>query len=207
MIRRPPRSTLFPYTTLFRPRAAPRRLDLPASPGRPGEAAGLRGDRRGHRHRAGGRPGRAGARPRDHGRRGSHLRPGPGGRRSPARAERAGVGAGRAPGALCGGGVPECGDRAAPHRSLRRGLTLRVIRLDGVAKTYRTRTGDLVHALAETALTVGENEFVTLVGPSGCRKSTLRKLVAGLVSPTRGRILVRDQVLTEPFPSRASACR
>src|SRR5690242_21939222 len=31
MIRRPPRSTLFPYTTLFRsPRALPRRLHVPA---------------------------------------------------------------------------------------------------------------------------------------------------------------------------------
>jgi len=70
-----------------------------------------------------------------------------------------------------------------------------VIRLDSVEKTYRTRTGDLVHALAETTLAVGENEFVTLVGPSGCGKSTLLKLVAGLVPPTSGRIQVR-----EPFP-------
>ena len=75
-----------------------------------------------------------------------------------------------------------------------------MIRLDGVAKTYRTRTGDLVHALAETTLTVGENEFVTLVGPSGCGKSTLLKLVAGLVPPTSGRIQVRDQEVREPFP-------
>jgi len=75
-----------------------------------------------------------------------------------------------------------------------------VIRLDSVEKTYRTRTGDLVHALAETTLTVGENEFVTLVGPSGCGKSTLLKLVAGLVPPTSGRIRVRDQEVREPFP-------
>jgi ABC-type lipoprotein export system ATPase subunit len=40
-----------------------------------------------------------------------------------------------------------------------------MIRLHGVEKTYRTRTGDLIHALAETTLTVGENEFVTIVGP------------------------------------------
>jgi NitT/TauT family transport system ATP-binding protein len=75
-----------------------------------------------------------------------------------------------------------------------------VIRLDGVEKTYRTRRGDLVHALAETSLTVGSNEFVTLVGPSGCGKSTLLKLVAGLVPATRGRIHVRDQPVEEPFP-------
>jgi NitT/TauT family transport system ATP-binding protein len=75
-----------------------------------------------------------------------------------------------------------------------------VIRLDGVVKTYRTRRGDLVHALAETSLTVGENEFVTLVGPSGCGKSTLLKLVAGLVPVTRGEIRVRDLIVREPFP-------
>ena len=75
-----------------------------------------------------------------------------------------------------------------------------MIRLDGVAKTYRTRRGDPVEALAETFLTVGENEFVTLVGPSGCGKSTLLKLVAGLVPATRGTIRVREQVVSAPFP-------
>ena len=75
-----------------------------------------------------------------------------------------------------------------------------MIRLDAVAKTYRTRRGDLVEALAETTLAVGENEFVTLVGPSGCGKSTLLKLVAGLVAPTHGSVRVREQVVREPFP-------
>src|SRR3712207_7326889 len=48
MMRRPPRSTLFPYTTLFRSRRVRRRLDGPA---RPGVAAGAaaRADRRGVR--------------------------------------------------------------------------------------------------------------------------------------------------------------
>ena len=75
-----------------------------------------------------------------------------------------------------------------------------MIRLQGVEKTYRTRTGDLVHALAETTLDVGENEFVTLVGPSGCGKSTLLKLVAGLVPASQGQIRVREQPVTGPFP-------
>ena len=75
-----------------------------------------------------------------------------------------------------------------------------MIRLEGVEKTYRTRTGDLVHALAETTLEIGENEFVTLVGPSGCGKSTLLKLVAGLVPPSKGQIRVREQPVTGPFP-------
>jgi len=97
--------------------------------------------------------------------------------------------------------VPRRRRRAASHQSLRRRPSAQgVIQLSGVAKTYRTRRGDPVEALAETSLTVAENEFVTLVGPSGCGKSTLLKLVAGLVPLTRGEIRVRDQVVREPFP-------
>jgi NitT/TauT family transport system ATP-binding protein len=97
--------------------------------------------------------------------------------------------------------VPGRGGDAALHQPLRRRRAFPgVIRLDGVVKTYRTRKGDLVQALAETSLTVGENEFVTLVGPSGCGKSTLLKLVAGLVPVTQGEIRVRDQIVREPFP-------
>src|SRR5262249_59925795 len=98
-------------------------------------------------------------------------------------------------------GLPGRVSDAAPHQPLRRCPPAhRVIRLDGVPKPYRTRRGDPVDALAETSLTVEENEFVTLVGPSGCGKSTLLKLVAGLVPPTRGTIRVRDQIVSEPFP-------
>ena len=75
-----------------------------------------------------------------------------------------------------------------------------MIRLDGVDKTYRTRRGDLVHAVENVTLHVAENEFVTLVGPSGCGKSTLLKLVAGLAPPTRGTIAIRGQPVRGPFP-------
>ncbi len=75
-----------------------------------------------------------------------------------------------------------------------------MIRLDRVGKTYRTRRGDLVHALEDISLDVGLNQFVALVGPSGCGKSTLLKLVAGLVPVSTGAIYVRDEPVREPFP-------
>src|SRR5262249_19539465 len=141
------------------------------------------------------------ARPRHHSGRGSHLRARPGGGGQAARPECPGMGGGRATRPVRGRGLPGCGRDAALHQPLRRGPPAqRVIRLDGVAKTYRTRRGGPVDALAEPSLTVEENEFVTLVGPSGCGKSTLLKLVAGLVPPTRGTIRVRDQIVSEPFP-------
>src|SRR3712207_9232529 len=64
MIRRPPRSTLFPYTTLFRSRAG-----AVGDPGAAEEAGGARGDRRIQRavERAGGGAGAAGVRVREDG--------------------------------------------------------------------------------------------------------------------------------------------
>jgi NitT/TauT family transport system ATP-binding protein len=62
-----------------------------------------------------------------------------------------------------------------------------VIRLAEVAKTHESQRGESVEALAPVSLEVRENEFVSLVGPSGCGRSTLLKIVAGLVAPSGGR--------------------
>ncbi|HEX2442216.1 MAG TPA: ABC transporter ATP-binding protein [Methylomirabilota bacterium] len=75
-----------------------------------------------------------------------------------------------------------------------------MIRLDHVEKTYRTRRGDLVHAVEDITLDVADNQFVTLVGASGCGKSTLLKLVAGLTTATRGTVTIDGQAVREPFP-------
>jgi NitT/TauT family transport system ATP-binding protein len=75
-----------------------------------------------------------------------------------------------------------------------------VISLRDVSKTYRTRQGDLVHALDAVTLEVRDEEFVSLVGPSGCGKSTLLRVVGGLTPPSAGVVRVRDAEVREPFP-------
>ena len=60
-----------------------------------------------------------------------------------------------------------------------------MIELDGVAKSY----GD-VHALRRTDLSIAKGEFVTLLGPSGSGKSTLLNLIAGMIAPSAGRIVI-----------------
>jgi NitT/TauT family transport system ATP-binding protein len=62
-----------------------------------------------------------------------------------------------------------------------------------LTKSYRTREGGSVFALAETSLTLTDGEFVSVVGPSGCGKSTLMKLIAGIIPSTAGEILYRGK--------------
>lgn len=68
-----------------------------------------------------------------------------------------------------------------------------VLRLSGVALTYRDADDEPVHALTGIDLDVCDNEFLVVVGPSGCGKSTLLKLMVGLLRPTAGRVFHRGR--------------
>ena len=74
--------------------------------------------------------------------------------------------------------------------------------LQDVTKTY---TGAARPALDRVSLTVAPGTLTALLGPSGCGKTTAMKLVAGLMQPTSGDILLDGQsVLTVP-PERRGA--
>lgn len=68
-----------------------------------------------------------------------------------------------------------------------------MITIDRVSQTFGT-----VDALAGIELEVGEHEFVAVIGRSGCGKSTLLRLVAGLLTPSEGRIVVAGEEVTRP---------
>ncbi|HXQ53864.1 MAG TPA: ABC transporter ATP-binding protein [Stellaceae bacterium] len=69
------------------------------------------------------------------------------------------------------------------------------LRIDSVGKTFSTPGGDLV-AIRSVSLEVEPGEFLAIVGPSGCGKSTLLQIVAGLISPSSGKILLGGQDVT-----------
>ena len=51
------------------------------------------------------------------------------------------------------------------------------------------------YAVEDLNLTIADNSFVTLLGPSGCGKPTTLRMIAGLETPTSGRITIGDQVV------------
>ena len=57
------------------------------------------------------------------------------------------------------------------------------------------RTTSLYRVLNSVELRIMEREFVTIVGPSGCRKSTLLNIIAGLDRPDSASVLVRGAVV------------
>lgn len=72
--------------------------------------------------------------------------------------------------------------------------------LSDVAYTYGGRTP--TRALDGVTLEVWDNEFVAIVGPVGCGKTTLLRLVAGFLSPARGTILCDGRPVRAPSPER-----
>ncbi|WFP17127.1 ABC transporter ATP-binding protein [Citricoccus muralis] len=68
------------------------------------------------------------------------------------------------------------------------------IRIAELEKTYKTDRGH-VQALSGINLEVRQGEFVSLVGRSGCGKTTLLRIMAGLIPPTAGQVLIEGQSL------------
>ncbi|WP_018635153.1 ABC transporter ATP-binding protein [Parafrankia elaeagni] len=75
------------------------------------------------------------------------------------------------------------------------------IELRDVTLTYANRTGDDRPTLEALDLEVEDGEFLVLIGPSGSGKTTALRIVAGLLAPTAGRVLVGGRDVTGVPPA------
>ncbi|MFO0694971.1 MAG: ABC transporter ATP-binding protein [Polyangiales bacterium] len=77
----------------------------------------------------------------------------------------------------------------------------RFLEISQVSKTFETKKGPQT-VVEGFDLRIAEGEFVSVVGHSGCGKSTVLSMVAGLASPTHGGIVLAGREVTEPGPDR-----
>jgi NitT/TauT family transport system ATP-binding protein len=73
-----------------------------------------------------------------------------------------------------------------------------LISVSNLEKTYLTRGRALVHALGGISLDVAAGELITIVGQSGCGKTTFMKILAGLIPRSSGAVSLRGQPVDGP---------
>ncbi|MBK4156951.1 ATP-binding cassette domain-containing protein [Corynebacterium macginleyi] len=71
------------------------------------------------------------------------------------------------------------------------------IEFAGITKSY-----DPTKIIGETSVSIGEGEFVSLLGPSGSGKSTMLNMIAGLAFPSTGQVRARGKAVAGPGPDR-----
>ena len=79
-----------------------------------------------------------------------------------------------------------------------------LLRVKNIFKDYPSpdRTNARTVAIKDVSFSVAAGEFVSIIGPSACGKSTLLRLIAGLESPTTGELTVGTDSITAPNAER-----
>jgi NitT/TauT family transport system ATP-binding protein len=76
------------------------------------------------------------------------------------------------------------------------GGTAAAVTLSDVTIGFRLADGGTYEAVQRVSLTVRDGEFVAIVGPTGCGKTTLLNVAAGLYRPTAGTVTSQGSELT-----------
>jgi nitrate/nitrite transport system ATP-binding protein len=76
------------------------------------------------------------------------------------------------------------------------------LKIDHVDKSFN-RGARETEVLKDVTLGVEQGEYVSIIGHSGCGKTTVLNIVAGLIPVTRGAVLLEDKEVNEPGPDRA----
>lgn len=77
-----------------------------------------------------------------------------------------------------------------------------ILKIENVNRTYYDETDNQVEALQDINLTVRRGEFLSIIGSSGCGKTTLLRLIAGLDKPESGTLTLDGNPITGPDPQR-----
>src|SRR5918994_3439635 len=76
------------------------------------------------------------------------------------------------------------------------------LKLDRIDKTF-VRGNQETEVLRDITLGIAKGEFVSIIGHSGCGKTTVLNIVAGLVPVTSGGVLLENREVNSPGPDRA----
>src|SRR5213079_67403 len=76
------------------------------------------------------------------------------------------------------------------------------LEITGLTKVFDTPSGPFV-AVKDVNAVIGQSEFVCILGHSGCGKSTVLSILAGLDDATYGGVVIDGKQVSAPGPERA----
>jgi len=88
-----------------------------------------------------------------------------------------------------------------------------VLTVNEVTKTFKKKKSmfsdvfSTVHALSDISMRFDTKGIYSIVGESGCGKTTIARIIAGLETPTTGTIVLNDEIRNAAKMSRRSAVR
>ena len=80
---------------------------------------------------------------------------------------------------------------------------MRLVEISNLIKEYPNPYGDDFRVIEDFNLNIAEGEFISLIGHSGCGKSTVLTMLAGLNPVSDGGIIVGNKEIDGPGPDRA----
>ncbi|MBN1236880.1 MAG: ATP-binding cassette domain-containing protein, partial [Gammaproteobacteria bacterium] len=81
-------------------------------------------------------------------------------------------------------------------------MSSNLISIEGIAKRYPQKGGGAVTIFEDLWLRIPKGEFVCIVGHSGCGKTTVLNILAGLDRPNDGAVIVDGKEVDGPALDR-----
>lgn len=81
-------------------------------------------------------------------------------------------------------------------------ITDRYVYIEDMNMRFETKKGTF-EALKNINLSITQGEFISIIGHSGCGKSTVLNLIAGLLLPSEGHVFCAGREVAQPGPERA----
>lgn len=83
---------------------------------------------------------------------------------------------------------------------------MKLIELNNVSRSFG-EGHKRIEALKDTSFSIGEGEFVAIIGPSGSGKSTLLTIIGGLQQPSKGTVEINEKPFSEVTEKKRAALR
>src|SRR2546425_5180812 len=82
-------------------------------------------------------------------------------------------------------------------------MTDKFIAIEGITKRFPAPGGGTTTVFEDLWLSMARGEFVCIIGHSGCGKTTVLNILAGLDEPSAGTVIVDNQAIEGPSLDRA----